>query len=317
MSAPIDSAIELRAACRNNDTLQALQLLGAGADPLFNSASAVLWSARHGNGVLLEAFSPLFVDANSTLLSQILQACIPKECFVPFYHKWSGGLDDVQRFELVYSALKNQHEKHAHFLLDHLPPLTAIQQQEILNRAADGNWSVFERIVCQLNTSQPFVGTVGLLVRHKRLDLLQKVLPFVAWDKVHHHDITLAFSSSPESYSVVRPYIGEVVSHCELMLRWASQKDIPTFTRALHEVTDPEVQANVLFGLLRLKQSEYVRVLLETTGYSILSAHLQRKELSDEMLMYFEEQHNLHQQRILMNTTQEQSASAPVRTLKL
>lgn len=314
---PIDSTIELRAACRNNDTPQALQLLKAGADPLFNSASAVLWSARHGNVVLLEALEPFFVDAQTTLLSQILEACISKECFIPMYNKWNRDLDDIQRFELVYSALRHKNEEHAHFLLDILPPLTPIQQQEVLNRAAEGNWSVFERIAAHVNTPQPFVGTVGLLIRHKRLDLLQRILPFVAWSKVHHHDITLAFSSSPEAYSLVRPFIVDVVPHCELMLRWASQKDIPTFIQAINEVTDPGVQTNVLCGLLRLKQADYVRVLLETTGYATLSMHLQHKEPSDEMLVYFEEQHNLRQQRILMNTTQEQRVSAPVRTLKL
>lgn len=314
---PIDCAIELRAACRNNDTLRALQLLQAGADPLFNSASAVVWSARHGNEVLLEAFAPLFVDAHSTLVSQILQTCTSQECFVSFYNKWNGGLDDIQRFELVYSALKHKNEKNAHFLLDNLPSLTPSQQQEVLNRAADGNWSVFERIVSQVDTPQPFVGTVGCLVRYNQLDLLQRILPFVVWSKAHHHEITLAFSSSSEVYSVVRPFIGQEVPHCELMLRWASQKGIPTFLRAINEVTDPGVQTNVLCGLLRLKQADYVRVLLETTGYTTLSAYLQRKEISDEMLLYFEEQHNLQQQRILRNTTQEQSASAPVRTLKI
>lgn len=313
----IDSNIQLRAACRNNDTLGALQLLKAGADPLFNSASAVLWSARHGNEVLLEAFEPFFIDSQNMVLSQILQACTPQECFVSFYNKWNGGLDDIQRFELVYSALKHKNEKNAHFLLDVLPPLTPIQQQEVLNRAADGNWSVFERIVSEVNTPQTFLGTVGLLVRHKQLDLLQRILPFVMWSKEHHHEIMLAFSSSPEAYSVVRPFIGKVVSHCEIMLRWASQKDVPTFICAINEVTDPGVQTNVLCGLLRLKQSEYVQVLLETTGYTNLLAHLQHKELSNEMRVYFEEQHNKWQHGILMDATQEQSVSAPVRTLKL
>lgn len=314
---PIDSAIELRAACRDNDTLRALQLLDAGADPLFNSASAILWSARHGNEILLDAFEPFFMGLQNTLLPQILQACTSQECFISFYNKWNGGLDDIQRFELVYSALKHKHEKNAHFLLDVLPPLTPIQQQEVLNRAADGNWSVFERIASQVQTPQPFVGTVGLLVRYNQLDLLQRILPFVVWSKVHHHEIMLAFSSSPEAYSVVRPFISQEAAHCELLLRWASQKDISTFVRAIKEVTDPGVQTNVLCGLLRLKKAEYVRVLLETTGYTTLSAHLQHKELSDEMLVYFEEQHNWRQQGVLMDATQEQSESAPARTLKL
>lgn len=47
--------IALRAACRTNDTQEALRLLGDGADPLFNAGSAVLWSARHENLDLLDA----------------------------------------------------------------------------------------------------------------------------------------------------------------------------------------------------------------------------------------------------------------------
>lgn len=223
-----DIDIQLRAACRTNDTAQALKLFKSGADPFFNAGSAVVWSARNGNMALLEAFEPLLVGPQTKLRTQILDACVSHTCFVALYNKWNKHLRDDQRLELVHAALKHKNETHAHFLLDRLPSLTSFEQQEVLTRAADGNWSVFRRVADLLNSPQPLFGTVGLLVRHKQFDLLKSIIPFVAWNKGHHYEISQAFMESEKVYGIIRPFIGDVVSNCEVMLRWASGKDTET-----------------------------------------------------------------------------------------
>lgn len=297
---PTDSDIALRAACRNNDTQEALRLLEAGADPLFNSGSAVLWSARNENLDLLNAFEPMCLHTDPIFFSQILEACVNKDVFVQLHNRWNSYLNQTQCFQLVYAAIKHKHDIHAHYLLDNLPALTTDQKQEIVNRAADGCWSVFDRVVLQLDKKLPLWETVGLLVRHGQLERLKTIAPLVAWSEKHHHDIGTAYIESQEAYDIIRPFIGALGSNCEPILRWALHKDTETFKRALYEVTDPKAQCNVLCHLLRKKSSEHIQILFEHTPYTVLAAHLSTlNNVSDEMKTYFEEQYSFKQHTII------------------
>lgn len=295
-----DNDIALRAACRTNDTQEALRLLGEGADPLFNAGSAVLWSARHENLDLLDAFEPLCLKSDPGIFSQILVACVDKSIFVERYNLWKDHLTSIQCFELVYAAIKHKHETHAHYLLDNLPVLTKHQQQEIVNRAADGCWSVFDRVVAQLDTQLPLLGTVGLLVRHQQLGRLKTIAPLIAWSNEHQHDIGTAYIQSQDAYNIIRPFIGQWGSCCEPILRWALHKDVDAFNQALYEVTDPTAQCNVLQHLLRRKSSAHIEILFEHTPYTVLATHLNAaNNVSDEMKRYFEEQYSSKQHKIL------------------
>lgn len=316
MSDQTTKDIALRAACRTNDTQRALDLLRDGANPEFNAACAVLWSARNGNEVLLKAFAHVF--AYNHLLPEVLQAGVEQSIFPKLYTQWCPRLASSDHFNLVFAALKARHEKHANFLLDAIGSLNDNQTEQILQRAADGNWAVFDRVALGLTTPSPLLGVVGLLVKHEQPTRLEQIASKVQWSAEHHCEIAAAFAAGDEYYNSIRPFIGAEIASCEPLLRWAVGQNVEVFSRALGEVSQQNIQCAVLFGLLRQRKGKHIQALFERVGYDVLQQHLQTQHnIPNEMLDYFEEQNIARQHQVLRTATQEQSDLAPVRLLKL
>lgn len=316
MSDQTTKDIALRAACRTNDTQRALDLLRDGANPEFNAACAVLWSARNGNEVLLKAFTPVF--AYNHLLPEVLQAGVEQSIFPKLYTQWCPRLASSDHLNLVFAALKTRHEQHAHFLLNAFGSLNDNQTEQILQRAADGNWAVFDRVAPGLRTPSALVGVVGLLVKHEQPTRLKQIASKVQWSAEHHCEIAAAFAAGDEYYNSIRPFIGLEIASCEPLLRWAVGQNVEVFSRALSEVSKQDLQCAVLYSLVRQRKGEHIQALFECVGHDVLGQYLYNQHnVTQEMMDYFEEQNIARQHQVLHTATQEQSDLAPVRVLKL
>jgi len=305
----------LRAACRRNDTEQALALLDAGADPLYNNASAFTWCAFHGNRVVLDRLLSEYTLEPDFLFS-LLQSSVSNDIFGELHSQWAGNLTAEENNTLLFKAARAASSATVGYLIERHPP-SAQTRAELARALAERQmWGLFDKVVEGLNTPVELHGVVLELSKHSQTERLQKVAPLIAWSSAHYTEMANVFAHYPAMHALIEAALPVgFYATCDVLLQYGLKKDADYFRVVLEQVTDPATRGRCLFVLLHHKKTGHLHALMDVA--TDLETHLMAaSHATAAHKEFFYQELNIRQNQRLRDSLGETAGVSP-RVLKL
>lgn len=201
---------QLRTACRENNSEEALQLIENGADPTFNNNTPILWAVKNSNYSLATHLMDhinldnWISDYVFVLLEQIGTA--DSVFLKQIYPRYQSLLQDDQKYALFINQLKTIDP---FYLFDNetFNPPPKIIDLFLIKAAATGAFDVFERILALKHDKTSLPNVVWNLASNNKHDLIQKTVPLLSYGDDQRQEIALIFMQYPTDFAIMEPYI--------------------------------------------------------------------------------------------------------------